>query len=976
MKVLKIGNPKLCINKTTTNNARNISPVTARETLSIQVPVFMGNIVNSADAGLDGIFGYYEEKEFIQKCFIDTLLNANISNNPQKENIPNGIVFFGPSGGGKTFFSDKLSEELERKNIKVIKQKKYISKEKNDEEIKKAFQYAKKLHKQTDEYVALRLSTDIASLNNVSELLKDSATNGVVWIGETNQVQKVDSSLLNSEARTLKIPLYTMSDNETKQILEQILNSNSIKYDFSIGSALQKLKNLSVIITPANCKFWLTELIDTVTIRNKALTQDEFVRFFEQKYFTNPRYEEQSRKFKKDTDFVKNIDSENLFLGLVRINGDNRRNIEALLLPKYSQEAKTDTVDNLPKYEKENNLTRLLLASKEMGLDIDSLQNAKINGTSVIDYWITLDDKEDGLLNYTPRLKRIKFGEILQDENKVQEYIKSTLDKIEKTDILIKSARQAYTDIIENEPDITSQQREILIKQQESRLFFLVITNKVKSGEISKIQKNTIIALRQLSREREIARQNAQENIFLAVRNAKVLNNDSEGTQQKVDYIFKLLNHKTAVSSAEEKEVINQLVQRLERARINGNSVEFENNWTALVQIAQDYFNKYVLDDLTNQNVEMLNSINKNAQTAEPNILKAINDPSISRIEQKDFILRHKNDRNFADMLHTIDFNLGEEIDNLLYYEKTAKDVMYMILGQEYSGDVLDKKFKYWCQTDLVENLNKQYVEIKNRKFNIVTGKLDAIDNSINARSELIIQTLNEQTDVVRAFADNVSSMQMAQLSVLTKISGQLDIISQNALEIKQYMQVITRKQLLELEKDKYYKEIVPELTKLLPQKDQINIQDFLLQVDKLAKKEKSAIRRKKILKAALIIAGVAAAGVAIYYAGPSVVAYLSSGLSPDISTGIVSLTTHKADVAKMIGNSSLMDTIPFGSASKKEAIEALKQLHSSQADSIIRGIKNGDIRYSDYDSYDFKRTLSGSDKIRYEQALKQIKRR
>jgi len=143
-----------------------------------------------------------------------------------------------------------------------------------------------------------------------------------------------------------------------------------------------------------------------------------------------------------------------------------------------------------------------------------------------------------------------------------------------------------------------------------------------------------------------------------------------------------------------------------------------------------------------------------------------------------------------------------------------------------------------------------------------------------------------------------------------------LNLIKNNTTEIKQYTQALTRAKLAELQKDKYFKEIVPDIKNILPEGEQIDLEDFLAKVDEIAKKEKSDIRKKKLIKAALIVAGVAITAAGVYYFGPSVVAHLASKLPAQGAISAVGAATTQVGMAKSLGNSGIARQVSFGSYS------------------------------------------------------------
>ena len=269
MKILKIDNTQYLNNKA----------VSLRETLSfgrsqrknkqlncssvqMNQPAFLGSIVNNEPSKDFGSFNTYEnELDFVRFKLINPLIKTN--NKQGNSNLPNGVILFGPTGGGKTYFADVIMEELAKNGIKIVKPKVNFSQEKRFDEIRNSFKDAEQRYYQTGKYTAVKIPVDIAAISSedFDKYLNNSAKNGVVWIGETTNVQRLKTSHIMPESNTLKIPLYTIDEDHCEKYLEQVLKNTQIKRDFNYRKVIDYLNSASISLTPANYKFWSEEII-------------------------------------------------------------------------------------------------------------------------------------------------------------------------------------------------------------------------------------------------------------------------------------------------------------------------------------------------------------------------------------------------------------------------------------------------------------------------------------------------------------------------------------------------------------------------------------------------------------------------------------------------------------------------------------------------------------------------------------------
>ena len=606
------------------------------------------------------------------------------------------------------------------------------------------------------------------------------------------------------------------------------------------------------------------------------------------------------------------------------------KNIDESFLNKIEADCSKNAVNRL----KDNKLTKVYhdnsnFIQNAAGYDVESLKDATIGGKKLIDFWLEISD--DNISNKdNQRLKNMWFDEILSDEDKTNELISKTLDILEKENKSIEMAREAYFDIIENDETITFEQKEILIQQQESKMFFDVVIYGINPDSIIQIEDNVLSTLDLLSWEKERIRENANENIFKQAKDITILSGEDSNDTIAVNYIFQLVSNAAVNGDLEEKENIKSVLKSFNLAKETGNLEQLAIDWKKLVNISENYFNTTALDDITDKNIELLNSINnKKENITDKSVQKLLDNPALT-IEQKEFTVRYANNTNFKTMIKNPNIDIEKIIENLVFFEADNKNLIQKanldISGNEFSK-MMDDKFK---------QIHREAKDI-NIQGNKIASKLDSINSSIKEQNGII----NEFIDNFSQYAQNSLAIQGYQLEQLVNANGLLSSINTNTKEINTYTKTLVRAQLIELEKDKYYKDIVPELVSLLPADEQIDVKDFLLEVDKLAKKEKNALRKKKIIKAAAVVLGTVTAGVALYYFGPDVVAHLLSQTNPQAAAALMANGATASSLARKLGSANAPD-ISFKSNENNENIkEALDKISPiGRFNDIIREIE------------------------------------
>jgi len=179
--------------------------------------------------GFKAIAGMQELKDTIQLDVIDAL------NNKEKYaeyglTIPNGMLLYGPPGCGKTFFAERMAEEIEF-NFYQLKpsdiQSKFVNE--SQENIKNLFDVARENAPSIifiDELDAIVPNRDNPSVNHmntsaVNEFLaqmNNSGEDGVFTIGATNRPNSIDPAILRA-GRLDKVIYLPPPDFEARELM-------------------------------------------------------------------------------------------------------------------------------------------------------------------------------------------------------------------------------------------------------------------------------------------------------------------------------------------------------------------------------------------------------------------------------------------------------------------------------------------------------------------------------------------------------------------------------------------------------------------------------------------------------------------------------------------------------------------------------------------------------------------------------------
>lgn len=198
------------------------------------------------DFGLKKIAGYEKEKTVLRANFIDYVDDEKAGKIPNKQ-IPNAILFYGPTGCGKTTFAKALAEETDCSFIEMkIRGRKQSDKEDTfieniEEKLALAQEKFLKTNKRTiiliDEFDRFfdKKSTSKDFVQYLKSLMECcSKENHVTLFLNTNDPLKIPEPLRNAHRTGIIVTLDPPNKDNMKAVLKYYLrdaNQNDIDYD-------------------------------------------------------------------------------------------------------------------------------------------------------------------------------------------------------------------------------------------------------------------------------------------------------------------------------------------------------------------------------------------------------------------------------------------------------------------------------------------------------------------------------------------------------------------------------------------------------------------------------------------------------------------------------------------------------------------------------------------------------------------------
>ena len=239
---------------------------------------------SNKEYGFNAIAGMDELKGIIQTDVIDALNNQE----KYKEyglDIPNGLLLYGPPGCGKTFFAEKMAEEVDFNFIKIKPsdiQSKWVNE--SQENLKKMFEKARKdaptiiFIDEIDALAPSRENNSVSHMNTsvVNELLaqmNNSGSCGVFIVAATNIPQSIDPALLRTGRfdKKIYVPMPDLLSRSKlfSKILERRPLDKSINFD--------ELANITNKYIASDIKFICDEGARIALKSNRKISQFDLI---------------------------------------------------------------------------------------------------------------------------------------------------------------------------------------------------------------------------------------------------------------------------------------------------------------------------------------------------------------------------------------------------------------------------------------------------------------------------------------------------------------------------------------------------------------------------------------------------------------------------------------------------------------------------------------------------------------------------
>ncbi len=281
------------------------------------------------EKGLNAVQGYGVEKYKLAMDLIAPIVSASTGQYlGYSKQLPNGVLLYGPTGGGKTYMADKVCEHLRYLGMKVTDvDLSETNHSQNVRTIQKAFSDAKENYEKTGKITLINFKQDIDNffmdrrnhpecVREIRALLKCSdkcAQKGAVWIGTANNPQLMDPAILRPGRADLKIPIGNMEDFAVSDMIKYTLykygEQNSAQ-DFDYQKVIDTMKDDMLIYTPAELELFVSKARHHKAFPEQLITADMIIaemKIYNQEDFPTMN-DEMICRFNEDKEYVGKLD--------------------------------------------------------------------------------------------------------------------------------------------------------------------------------------------------------------------------------------------------------------------------------------------------------------------------------------------------------------------------------------------------------------------------------------------------------------------------------------------------------------------------------------------------------------------------------------------------------------------------------------------------------------------------------------------
>lgn len=232
---------------------------------------------NGHEVGLNQVIGYSKEKLDLIKDVVTPIVASQMAAQKgetlsEEFNIPNGVIFYGPKGRGKSYMAESLMDHFQAKNkdmylnIRTVRLDKPWAKGDTDENayaIADAFQEAKKYHEENNGHTVIYIDEFDKLLNETDNpiLCAEFVTgatnckdNGITWVGNIISPKAQPDWLFNPNRTSVCVPIRSISDTEMSAVMSYFWARHNRKDDSNHNQILNYLNDNAINLYPPQFK--------------------------------------------------------------------------------------------------------------------------------------------------------------------------------------------------------------------------------------------------------------------------------------------------------------------------------------------------------------------------------------------------------------------------------------------------------------------------------------------------------------------------------------------------------------------------------------------------------------------------------------------------------------------------------------------------------------------------------------------------